>query len=53
MASLARKPISLDDTRPENIERLIDLAYEQLEEMEGYDNNQRLGCLVEKLRTLD
>jgi predicted patatin/cPLA2 family phospholipase len=44
-------PIQLDDIQPASIERLIDLAYEQLEEMEAYDNSQRLGCLVDKLRS--
>lgn len=43
-------PIRLDDIHPDTIERLADLAYEQLEEMEAYDSSQRLGCLVEKLR---
>jgi hypothetical protein len=43
-------PIRLDDIHSDTIERLADLAYEQLEEMEAYDSSQRLGCLVEKLR---
>ncbi|CAF3631910.1 unnamed protein product [Rotaria sp. Silwood1] len=44
-------PIQLDDIQPPTIDRLIDLAHEQLEEMEAYDNSQRLGCLIEKLRS--
>ena len=44
-------PIELDDIRESSINRLIDLSYEYLEEMEGYDNRQRLGCLVEDLQS--
>lgn len=43
-------PIKLDDIQSNTIDRLVDIAHEQLEEMEGYDNCQRLGCLIEKLR---
>ncbi|UJR06635.1 hypothetical protein I4U23_010919 [Adineta vaga] len=44
-------PIDLDDIQPESIDKLIDLAYGHLEEMEAYDNRHRLGLLVEKLQS--
>ncbi|CAF0848943.1 unnamed protein product [Adineta ricciae] len=44
-------PIDLDDTEENSINKLIDLAYGHLEEMEAYDNRHRLGLLVEKLQS--
>jgi len=44
-------PIKLDGIEESSINRMIDLAYGHLEEMEGYDNRQRLGCLVEDLQS--
>ena len=38
-------PIELDDIADASINRLIDLAHGYLEEMEAYDNRQRLGRL--------
>ena len=44
-------PIKLDGIEESSLNRMIDLAYGHLEEMEAYDNRQRLGCLVEDLRS--
>jgi hypothetical protein len=43
------KPIALDEYDTETIEKLSDLAYEYLEEIKAYDNNNRWGSLIERL----
>ncbi|CAF3918159.1 unnamed protein product [Rotaria magnacalcarata] len=44
------KPIKLDDTRENTINYLTELARAQFEEMDAYDNDKRLGKLIERLR---
>ncbi|CAF1426153.1 unnamed protein product [Didymodactylos carnosus] len=41
--------IELADIGDASIDRLVDLAYEHLEELEAYDNRHRLGCLIKNL----
>ncbi|CAF1112003.1 unnamed protein product [Didymodactylos carnosus] len=43
------KQVKLDDYSKENIKMLCELAYARVEEMEEYDNKNRLSLLIERL----
>ncbi|UJR12816.1 hypothetical protein I4U23_016989 [Adineta vaga] len=44
-------PIVLDDIRKETLDYLVELAHSHFEEMDAFDNNHRLGKLIERLKT--
>ncbi|CAF3024201.1 unnamed protein product [Rotaria sp. Silwood2] len=44
------KPIELDDIEPPSIELLFENARAYFEEMDAYDNDKRLGLLLDRLR---
>ncbi|CAF1404088.1 unnamed protein product [Adineta ricciae] len=43
-------PIVLDDIRKETLDYLIELAHSYFEEMDAFDNNHRLGKIIERLK---
>ncbi|CAF4257994.1 unnamed protein product [Rotaria sp. Silwood2] len=44
------KPIVLDDIRKETLDHLTELAHAHFEEMDAFDDNNRLGKLIERLK---
>ena len=43
-------PIVLDDIRKETLDNLLELAHSHFEEMDAFDNNHRLGKIIERLK---
>jgi predicted acylesterase/phospholipase RssA len=43
-------PILLDDIRKETLDKLMELAHAHFEEMDAFDNKNRLGKLIERLK---